>query len=180
MAKVKGTTLVMIRTLLQEAGSHVEEKFLGRLTPEDRDLFINLNPPNWVPVETAYRICLQAAPFLGCAGEHPILELIQKTSPRNFNTIYKAFFRVASISFIIKRAAAIWATVNDSGKAYIENSKPNQADFVVKEYPQMHTYIYEATCGHIMTLLKHTGAKNIKINHKNEFPNTVRWNVVWE
>jgi len=179
MANVKGTNLCQLRKLLQEKGAQIEQQVLARLSPENQELYHSVLATSMSPADKQVQIYEAAANVLFSDDPMPLRRLGKELSSRSYQGVYKLFLRIPTTTFIISKAAQIWNTFFDVGTMSIENVGKNQADLVLRDFPDVPKGLLEYTCGHTECLLTSAGAKKIRITLIDKDPNAWRWEIFW-
>ena len=116
-AHVKGTDLVIIKKMFKEKGDSCLEEFDAGLTPETHVFFKSLMPTNWVPNAAATEIMEKAALFFYPGQADDLEQLGRACSRQAFRGVYKTFFRIISVPFLLKHVPLIWNMYHSVGKA---------------------------------------------------------------
>lgn len=179
-AHVKGTDLVVIKTMLKEKNSGNLENFLRELTPETRDLFQTVMPTTWVPSKAASEIMEKAARFFYPGRPDDLEQLGRDCARQAFNGIYKTFLRISSLSFLLNRVPLVWNMYHSAGKASITVAdEKNGATLVVTGAPDVHVQNLRLVSGFSMQALEMAGAKNLACQLNTQNPQTWQWTFRW-
>ena len=161
MAQAKVAPLVNAKKLLQQAGEGVTSAFLGRLSAEDQELYENLLPTMWVPIEQVSRMVKLAAELLLINDPEGLEKLGQIQARRDLSTVYKLFVAVSSVSFVVKQAGKMWNTYHQKGSVQVQKDPDrNRILFVVEDYEDMPMEFAKLLTGWILGLAEMTGIRN--------------------
>lgn len=180
MAMTKGTDVVALRLAVRERGSDFEEAYRATLSDRERTLFDEVMAFSWSPVELQMEVYLKAARALFPAAREPMYELGRALAHRTYTGIYKIFLRMPSIKFVMSRAASVWQSFYDTGKASVENVEAKSAEFVVRDFAGMPAPMREMAKGHMTVLLEMAGAKSPHVRHVATDPSAWVWHASWE
>ncbi len=176
----KGADVMSLRKILRERGAAVEKAFQDRLTPELQEVYRGIVATSWTPVEQQMAIYQAAAQTLFPGLDEPMARLGHALAQQTFTGMYRIFFRIPSISFIMQRVAMVWRSYYNLGEAMVENVQPKRVDFVVRDFPQLPYPMLEVAKGHSRCILEMTGAKMIQITLDTHDPQAWRWRLSWD
>jgi len=175
-AHVKGTDLVVIKTMLKEKNSGGLESFLLELTPETRGLFQTIMPTTWVPSQAASEIMEKAARALYPGRPDDLEQLGRDCARHAFNGIYKTFLRISSLAFLLNRVPLVWNMYHSAGKAVITVSdEKSGATLVVTGAPDVQVQTLRLVSGFSMQALEMAGAKNLSCQLTTQNPQAWQW-----
>jgi hypothetical protein len=180
MARIKGTNLVVLRETIKARGFEFETTFQNSLTPTQRQLYETVMATSWSPIELQMDIYLAAIKLLLPNHPNPRRELGRLLSQKAYKGIYKVFFRIPGVSYVIARAAEVWNTYYDTGAGEIEHATPNSADFVVFDFPDLPAPMREIAAGNMIAIVELAGGKNCRIELDESNPKAWRWMVKWD
>ncbi len=83
-----------------------------------------------------------------------------------------------TVPALIGKAATLWRTYHDHGRAEAESTSARSMRFVVLEYPTLGINIRETISGWTTGAVELTGASNVRVTHVLEGARLV-WNVTW-
>jgi uncharacterized protein (TIGR02265 family) len=176
----KGADVMSLRKILQEQGAATEQAFLAKLTPDLREVYRGIIATSWTPVEQQMAIYQAAAHTLFPGLDEPMARLGHALAKKTFTGMYRIFFRIPSIAFIMQRVAMVWRSYYTQGEAMVENSQPKRVDFVVRDFPQLPYPMLEVAKGHCRCILEMTGAKMVQVTLETHDPQAWRWRLSWE
>lgn len=176
----KGSDILAMRKLLNERNPESEKQMLSRLSSRTTEHYARATANSWMPDECFFEIARETARELYPGHPHSLKQLGSETSQVQFTGIYKVFLKMASIAFIVKRAAQIWKSFNDQGDAVTENMTAHSGDLVIRGLNVMPVEVHEYTHGYICRLLELAGAKNVAIRDVPGTPDVWRMSTSWE
>ncbi len=179
-AHVKGTDLVIMKTLITQKGDPSLSVFSNSLTPETQAVFNSLMPTNWVSNKVATEIMEKTAKVFFPGQRDDLEQLGRICADRAFNGIYKAFLRITSLSFLLKRVPLVWNMYHSVGKAEITLAdEKTGATLVVKGAPDVSVSNLRLVSGFSMQALEMAGAKNISCQLNTQDPSNWQWVFRW-
>ena len=164
---VKGTALrARLRFVEERAGVEGYRRFLDALTPATRALIdARILASAWYPFGAFIEICEVIDRQLGAGDLALCHELGRYGCDANLPTMYKIFFRMADVHYIVKRAAAAWRVNYDEGTM----SVISEGDHVVTlrmEVPTPHRAHCLSVSGWIVRAGELSGAKHVQIEER--------------
>ncbi len=185
MPNTKGTTLVLIRQLLQEKGPDMEKQVLSQITDLERQAYYKANVLTWYPVledvPDEKTIITVASKALFPDDPEPLRKFGKLAANYAINKLYKILFRIPSVHFIMKRAAVMWRTYNDTGAFYVEEFIKNNhflsCQLVLRHYPTLPNNVREMLAGYYSTVLEWTGAKTTEVTRNDNYDEFKAW--IW-
>jgi len=180
MAEIKGTDIVMLRTIVREKGKKIEEELLAKLSPKAKDAYLRSMTISWLPVDIHSDIYQTAAHVLYPNKGNSAFELGLEIARQTYTGLYKIFLSIPSLQFIIKRAASLWKTYYNVGKASVENITSSALDFVVTEFPNWPLVMRDATNAHIAYLAQTAGKKGVHISRDDSNHDKWVWHISWQ
>jgi hypothetical protein len=180
MPKIKGTDITVLRKLIQKQGDNYEKCFLELLEPQLLNLYKNTLSTTWVTEELHTQLYEVAADFL--LPEHPekMVELAKTVAKDSYQGIYRFFLRIPTVPFLVKKAANIWYTYHDTGKAGASKIEKKKVQFFVKDFPDLPRGMRLLTNGHILALLELAGFKQVSVTNDDSDPTNWKWYISWE
>lgn len=163
--KVKGTALRARLRYVEERGPEgAYRRFLDALSPETRAVVDGrVLASGWYPFAVFVEICEVIDAQLGRGDLALCLELGRYGCDANLPTLYKIFFRMADVLYIVKRAAAAWRVNYDEGTMSVVGS----GDHVVRlrmEVPTPHRAHCLSVRGWIVRAGELSGAKDVRVD----------------
>lgn len=176
----KGADVIALRKLLEERGAAAEKAFASKLTPELLEVYHGIIATSWTPVEQQMAVYQAAAQVLFPGQEEPMAHLGHALARKTFSGLYRIFFRIPSVAFIMQRVAVVWRSYYNQGEALVENIRPKSVDFVVRNFPQLPQPMLEVAKGHCRCILEMTGAKMVEVELNARDPQAWRWRLSWQ
>jgi hypothetical protein len=162
---VKGTALrARLRFVEERAGVDGYRRFVDALTPATRALVDDrILASGWYPFAAFIEICTVIDDQLGAGDLALCDELGRYGCDANLPTLYKIFFRMADVRYIIRRAAAAWRVNYDEGSMAVVA----EGDHVVTlrmEVPTPHRAHCLSVRGWIVRAGELSGAKDVRVD----------------
>ena len=162
--KVKGTALrARLRFVEERAGVEGYRRFLDALAPATRELVdARILASAWYPFAAFIDLCEVIDRQLGAGDLALCDELGRYACDANLPTLYKIFFRMADVLYIVRRAAAAWRVNYDEGSM----SVVDEGDHVVTmrmEVPTPHRAHCLSVRGWIVRAGELSGAKAVRV-----------------
>ncbi|MCU1280865.1 MAG: hypothetical protein JWM53_4411 [bacterium] len=164
---VKGTALrARLRYVEERAGVDGYRRFVDALAPATRAIVDDrILASGWYPFAAFIDICEVIDRQLGKGDLALCHELGRYGCDANLPTLYKIFFRMADVLYIIRRAAAAWRVNYDEGAM----SVVGEGDHVVTmrmEVPTPHRAHCLSVRGWIVRAGELSGAKNVRVDER--------------
>jgi hypothetical protein len=166
--QIRGTTVDAARRfLLRHEGHPGWSQFLEELTPEQRYLTEgNVRPRHWYPLVDYIGVLDIAAKHIAAdSAKQFMTDLGHFVMDDGVTSLYKAFFRIVSPSFVIRLSALFWfqffkgsrLRVTGRGKKWVHAAV---VDSVICTETMCHT-----VKGGMISALEHGGARDVKVDH---------------
>lgn len=168
MSRIKGTSWESIYEFFYNKygveGIHAVKDVLGQ---HDRDnLFLEkIYPTSWVDFGSYTRFILTADTVLGKGDLELAREANSYSARREIRGIYRLFFKVLSVKFILKKANYIWKMYFDEGEFVIEKVGPKVAVARLTGYKQLPKHHEINQLFWVEEVLRMAGVKNPKGTH---------------
>lgn len=182
MAKLKGASFGVVRTLIKEQGKEFEEKYYAALTPEERDYVQNAMAVSWVELEMDENKSALAilAKMLYPNDSKAVRKISHVMAVRTVPKVYQIFIRIPTIEFVYQRAAKIWSSYYDKGQLCIENFKETGMEAILRDYPEYPLFLRDAVTGFFEGIGELLKLKNFRIFKIEKDPNAWKWICQWE
>jgi hypothetical protein len=159
---VKGSALRARLRFVEKRGAAAMQKVLAALPPDtQRIVESNILPSSWYPFSAFIDLSETIDRTLG-TGDHKLCyELGRFACDENLPTLYKIFFRIADVQYIIRRAAAAWRVNYDQGGIAVIT----EGDHLVvlrMEVPRAHRAHCLSVLAWIVRAGELSGAKDVK------------------
>jgi hypothetical protein len=180
MHEIKGSDLAVLKTILREKGRGLEETFLSHLTTEQAGLYHSVRHTSWLPAEPTQPLYEAAIRVLFPGAMDGAYKLGRLLADRSYSTLYRIVISIPSVSFVMRRAAAVWSSHHGMGEASTKQTSPKSAVMIVTGAPEMPKFLLNLVRGHIAVLTEITGGKNVRVNVDADDPQNWQWNIFWE
>jgi hypothetical protein len=164
MANVKGTTLTS-RMLWVEQHHGVEgvHRLLAALRPATRAVVEGqVLKSNWYPFEAFVDLNVTVDRVFGRGDLGLVKGLGRFGADVNLTTIYRLFYMVGSVNWLIDRAAALWSVNYDSGRLAVDHLDERAAELHVLEFATPHRAHCLSVMGWAERSLELSGARLIE------------------
>ena len=178
MAEVKAASVCYLKQKIRDLGTNVEGDFLKGLPPQTAQQYLTALPLSWVPIEAAATIYKNGAPVAFPGNPLAIRQLGHETATTSYTGIYRMLLRVATIPFILERAARLWRNHHTDGDITTEMGDDHSAMVTVTNYPDLLEPVRELVAGYLTGLCILTGSKAPRVK-RDDRPPTWRWIVTW-
>ena len=180
MANAKATDIVGLRKVFAEREAGTEEAFTDLLDPELLRLYRTVVSTSWVPVQQHAKIYRAAARVLVPGEREPLVRIGEILARKSYTGVYKIFLRIPTVKFVMGRAAGIWTTYYDTGRASISSPAAKRIVFVVEDFPDLPPELRDTASGHMHVLLEMTGCKNAQVRCDASDPRALKWTLIWD
>ena len=135
--------------------------FVATLTPQDRHLYEQvILPSSWYPFESFVRINQAIDARFGRGDLSLVPELARFAADRNLPTLYRFFYSVSSVSFILSMASRLWRVNYDAGELKVDSSA-NEATLSIVGFPEPHRVHCLSVLGWASRSAELSGAKEV-------------------
>jgi hypothetical protein len=164
---VKGTALrARLRFVEERAGIDGYRRFVDGLAPATRALVDErILASRWYPFDAFIDICEVIDRQLGKGDLELCHDLGRFGCDANLPTLYKIFFRMADVTYIVRRAAAAWRVNYDDGSMTVVDEQPNLVTMRM-EVPAPHRAHCLSVRGWIVRAGELSGAKEVRVAEK--------------
>lgn len=169
--------LVAVRRWVREAGQ--EERLVAALTPQEHASYRSLVATSWVPVETATKIYVIAAPLLYPSDPAPLRRVGRELARDNFRGVFRYLAQLSSVDGLVGKTAFLWRAFHDQGEASSERAGERHLRFVVSGYPGLPERMRETICGWLAHATELTGATSVSVTKSDEAELRYFWAVTW-
>lgn len=165
MVQIKGSAIQeTINQILRRSGEDALKKILGQLDDEARAVLQGeIFPSSWYPLDVFTRFLELEIKVLAAGNEEMVTRGSEAVIERQLRGIYKAFVKLGSPEFVIKRIAAVHATYFEG--VPIEVSMPAHRSAIVRYrgFQKHHRIMGFAILGFFRKALEISGAKNVAL-----------------
>ena len=165
MIQIKGTAVQdTIKQIKSRAGDDALNKILGLLDPDSRKLFEGeIFASTWYPLDSFARFLEVEIKVLANGDEDMVRRGSEAVIERQLRGIYKAFVKLGSPEFVIKRIAAVHATYFQGEPNEVEMPATGIATERYKCFEKKHRIMGFAIIGFFKKALEISGAKDVGI-----------------
>lgn len=167
---IRGTTVDAARRfLLREKGTPEWDAFSAALTPEQRALIDQkVDTSAWYPAALYVAVLERAAETVAGDDAPGYLNRLGRfVLDDGVNSLYRAFFRIASPGLVIRGSALLWGMFFKGNKLKILDSTRRSVSAAVVDTPTLSHRLCESIVGGMEASLEHAGAKNVKFELRN-------------
>ncbi len=167
MASIKGTMLCgRISYIRKYFGEEALDRVLEGFD-EATAAMLRQGPllSEWYPFELFLTFAERADQVCGNGDGSLLRPMAGQVAQDNLTTVYKTFFRVATPSFILKRAVQIWHQYYDSGELLIVRNEPRLVDIEISDFETPHHIHCESIAGWVQRCIQMTGARDCTVQH---------------
>ena len=166
MARAKGTVIASTLAFLNEKlGKEGAVQLIEGLGAEHSAL---LKGPvlqgNWYPIDLLIKLVIAAEGKVAMPEKKKktlAWELGRFSAETGLKGIYKVFFKMADISFIIKRAPHVWSSYYDSGTMQVLVAEPNKAIMRIAGFDQPSAILCDRVLGWMERTVEMSGGKHV-------------------
>ncbi|HEY8431858.1 MAG TPA: hypothetical protein VIL20_25950 [Sandaracinaceae bacterium] len=139
MARVKGSAITSrVRFVRERAGEHAYRAVRAALSPRSRaHLEAGVLPHAWVPFELFVELNQVIDAQLGAGDLALCREMGRYGAQVNLPTLYRIFYRLGSLPFILRKAARLWEVHYDSGRLEVF-AGDGEARLVIADFETPH------------------------------------------
>jgi len=168
MAHVKGSAVkASIQYLEEQVGPATLQKILASLPPSEADLLrVPILQSNWYDTSMLIRLMEASTPHVQLPlGKSVAWEMGRHSAEYGIKTLYKIFFKVADVHFIIKRAPQVMVTYYDSGSMEVMKVGPKEALLHLVDFDEPHLLICDRLQGWMERVVELSGGKDVSLKH---------------
>lgn len=130
--------LARLRWVEEHHGREAKRAMLVSLQPRHATaIMAAVNPSMWVPFDAFVALCEAIDRAYGSGDLSLCRTLGRYAADVNLPTLYRIFYKLGSVRFIISKASAVWSTHYDSGRARTEDI-PGGIAFIVEGFATPH------------------------------------------
>lgn len=139
VANVKGSALdARVRWVKTEKGEESLKALFSRLAPEHREICAGvILPSSWYPFATFVHVNEVIDATFGKGDLALVPEIARFAADYNLPTLYKFFYSVSSVSFILGMASRLWRMNYDAGELRVVQGT-NEATMLIEGWPDPH------------------------------------------
>jgi hypothetical protein len=161
MANVKGSAvLARIQYVKEFFGDAGYGKLRAAMRPEFAARIDDvLLASEWVPLELFVDLNVQADRLFGTGDLGLCAKMAAYGAEKNLRTLYRIFFRLGSVGFILKKAAQLWDAHYDSGKLVTEEAGPKKVVLRIENFESPHCAHCKSVWGWATKSVELTGSR---------------------
>lgn len=168
MAQVKGTAFKSrISYVQRHHGAEALDRVFAEL--EDRELAESLKkramPGGWYSFENYVDLLRTIDRVCGTGSGTMFRPMGAQVAEDDLSTVYRIFMRVASPSFILKKASHIWRQYYDVGELVVTRDQPDLAQFEICDMPNPDIAHCDSIAGWTQKCIEMTGASDVNVEH---------------
>jgi hypothetical protein len=168
MGNVKGVAWKQTAEyLVKRGGPDIITKITKTLSPEDQAVFSKtILPITWVDYGAFIRFMIAADKIVGTGSKKVIKDASIYNAQQDFKSgIYKIFFSVMSVKFLVMGMEKYYRQYNDQGKTKVEWDSERSGNFIVTDYPEIPLYHEYDQLPYMEEAMRIVGCKNIVGTH---------------
>jgi hypothetical protein len=166
MAQIKGSVLQeTVSQIKRRSGAEAFQKILGLLDEDTRRaLQGEIYASTWYSLDLFTRFLEVEIRVLAGGNEEMVTRGSEAVIERQLRGIYKAFVKLGSPDFVIKRIAAVHATYFQGVSIDVQRPAQNQALVRYKGFEKQHRIMAFAIIGFFKKALEISGAKDVTLH----------------
>ncbi len=130
--------LARLRWVEEHHGREAKRAVLVSISPTHATAILAaVNPTLWVPFDAFVALCVAIDRMYGSGDLALCRTLGRYAAEVNLPTLYRIFYKIGSVRYIISKASAVWSTHYDSGRASTRDI-PGGIAFVVEGFATPH------------------------------------------
>jgi len=180
MNKVKATNTLTLKKLLGSKHPELEAKLKAELSPACLNIYAYSTVSTWITDVEEQEILAIGARLLFPHLPTAMVQLGRMLALETMSGIYRVFFRIPSVSFVMKRTANMWRMFNAAGNARTDDLGPGRAVMTVTDAMDFEPYQCDLVTGYIQAVLELAGAKGINVTFDGSNPTAWRWEIAWK
>jgi hypothetical protein len=185
VVNVKGSALTSRILWVQlERGDAGYKRLLSQVSPELKTTIeMGVNKAKWYPFEQFVELNVTLDRLFGKGDLGMIKELGRYGADANLKTIYRLFYKVGTVHWILGRAVRLWSAHYDSGFLEVATRGPKAAVLRVRGFATPHQAHCLAVHGWAERSIELSGGKKTKMDETkcrikgDEF---CQYDAVWE
>lgn len=166
MANVKGSALTSrVLWVELEQGQKGMERLLHQVSPELRQhIEGGLSKAKWYPFEQFIELNLTIDRLFGKGDLGLIKHLGRFGADANLTTIYRLFYKVGTVHWILGRAVRLWSAHYDSGYLEVATRGSKSALLRIRGFETPHRAHCFSVAGWAERSIELSGGKNVTVN----------------
>lgn len=167
MARVKGTAVsASVAYLKERLGPEAFAQVVEGLSPEaQKTLGGTVLPSGWYEFSNLLELMVAAEKRLPRGAKPLAWEMGRYSAESGLKTVYKIFFKVADVGFILKKASQVFSNYYDSGKMETVKNEGKSATLVLTDFDQPNHHFCDRLLGWMERTVELTGAREVRMTH---------------
>jgi hypothetical protein len=178
--QVKASDLVSLRKALLDEQPAVLAQIRSRMPAQLRAALDATTASAWLPDPQICDIYQHFAAVLYPHAPKPFVQLGRRMALTSYRGVYRVFLSIPSTTFVIGKAASVWASYHSTGKASMEEVTPRSAVLVVRGADRIRNEMIDIVSGHVLALAELTGAVDATVTTHVDDRSALRWSVRWK
>jgi hypothetical protein len=166
MVQIKGSAIQeTLKQILRRSGDDALNKILALLDDQARTVLKReIFASTWYPLDVFTRFLEMEIKVLAAGDENMVTRGSEAVIERQLRGIYKAFVKLGSPEFVIKRIAAVHATYFEGVPIEVDLPAPRSANIRYTGFQKQHRIMGFAIIGFFRKALEISGAKDVAIH----------------
>ncbi len=165
MANVKGSAITSRALWVSlNHGDQGVRKLHGAVKPSTREILAGrIDKAQWVPFETFVDLNETIDRVFGTGDLGVVKTLGRFGAEANLTTVYRLFFMVGTVKWIMDRAARLWDLHYDSGKMVVIRKPGDETTLRIVNFATPHRTHCLSVLGWVERSIELSGGKNVNV-----------------
>jgi hypothetical protein len=160
MVNVRGTAIfARLRWLVEKHGEKAYDETLAMIEPAYAEAIRMALPTTWVPFDAYIAICIAMDKRYGTGDLSLCRELGRFSANANLPTLYRLFYKLGTVPYIMSKATAVWSEHYDSGTARVVEHAKGDISIIVENFATPHKAQCLSVLGWIEESVRISGAR---------------------
>ncbi|RMH41939.1 MAG: hypothetical protein D6689_09685 [Deltaproteobacteria bacterium] len=166
MPSVKGSSFASrILWVRLNHGEEGVERLARAVGPGLRDVIVDgAVMSRWYPFDQFIELNVAIDRVFGRGDLALVKTLGRHGADANLTTIYRLFYRVGTVKWILERASRLWGLHYDSGRLIVRRFPGNEAELEIKDFATPHRVHCDAVHGWAERSLELSGGRDIAVD----------------
>jgi hypothetical protein len=182
MKKFKANAVVALREFAKKQGADIERRVLEKLSDKDRRTVTTVSSHDWIDMadnpETLTTVIAEILYPEDKRGPFKVsyqVGLVLLKSP-----LYKIFFQVMSVDFLLKRMCGMWLRTWDQGAVVVNRLHDHACELLLYDFKPLTLASCNELSGYATAAVEIAGKKEVEIEYKPGMnPQSHCWTVTW-
>ncbi len=137
---------------------------------------------NWYPFDLFVELNEQIDRLFGNGDLALVKQLGRDGADANLTTIYRLFFKVGTVKWIMARAARLWGMHYDSGRMIVQQAPGNEVELRIIDFETPHRVHCLAVQGWAERSVELSGARDVlleELSCRASGDNSCRFRITW-